>query len=205
MPFVTEELWQKLPRPAARPDTIALCPYPTASDGRLDADAEQRMDLVMTTVTAARSVRSEHDVHPAAKVPLTLRVADAATRALLQEQARTIATLVGTEGPLALAEPGSERPRATVVSVAGDVEVLVGLLGLIDPDKETQRVERSMKKVTKDIEVMEKRLANQNYVKNAPAEVVAEARALLEQLKRQLAHLLEAQKLADELRTESGQ
>jgi len=55
-----------------------------------------------------------------------------------------------------------------------------------------------MKKVKKDIEVMEKRLANQNYVANAPPEVVAEARVLLDQLRRQDSHLLEALKLAEE-------
>jgi valyl-tRNA synthetase len=198
MPFITEELWQKLPRPSTRPATIALAPYPTTTDGRIDAEAESQMALVMAAIGAARSVRSEHGVKPAAKVPLALRVADPGARALLQQQSRMIETLVGSDGAVKISEPGGERPRGTVVSVAGDVEVLVGLLGLIEPKKEKERVERSIKNVSKDIEVMKKRLANQNYIANAPPEVVTEARALLEQLERQLVHLNEALKLADE-------
>jgi valyl-tRNA synthetase len=85
------------------------------------------------------------------------------------------------------------------VSVAGDVEVLVGLAGLVDPAKEAERVERGVKKLDKDIAVLEKRLASENFVKNAPPEVVAEARALLEQLKRQKERLLEAKALVKEL------
>jgi valyl-tRNA synthetase len=199
MPFITEELWQKLPRPASSPPSIAIATYPTAKDGRPDADADRRMSVVMGAIGAARAVRSEHAVHPAAKVPLALRAADASIRALLTEQSTMIETLVGSDGAVKITEPGAERPRGTVVSVVGDVEVLVGLLGLVERDKEKERIQRTIKKVSKDVEVMEKRLANENYVKNAPPEVVTEARALLEQLKRQLVHLEEALKLADEL------
>jgi valyl-tRNA synthetase len=198
MPFITEELWQKLPRPEGRPISIALAPYPTAEDGREDADAERRMNVVMAAIGAARSVRSEHGLERTVKVPLELRAADPAVRELLEQQRVVIERLVNTDS-FTIAAPGGERPRGTVVSVAGDVEVLVGLLGLVDGKKEKERVERLLKKVRKDVEVMEKRLANPKFVEGAPAEVVAEAREQLAQLKRQEAHLIEAQKLADEL------
>jgi valyl-tRNA synthetase len=107
--------------------------------------------------------------------------------------------LVKVDGAPKIAEPGGARARGTVVSVAGDVEVLVGLAGLVDPNKERQRNERERKKVEKDLAVLEKRLASENFVKNAPPEVVAEARAQLEQLERQLERLIEAQALIAEL------
>ena len=77
-------------------------------------------------------------------------------------------------------------------SIAGDVEVLVGLAGLVDAKKENERIERGVKKLDKDIAVLEKRLSSENFVKNAPPDVVAEARAQLEQQKRQRERLLEA-------------
>jgi valyl-tRNA synthetase len=198
-PFVTEELWQRLPRPESRPVSVALAPYPTASDGRDDQRAERDMELVMSAIGAARTARSEHGVHPADKVPLELRSADGRARELFAAEARGIEFLVGTAGPVGIAAPGGARPAGTVLDVAGDVEILVGLRGLVDKSKEAERVERGLKSVEKDIAVMTKRLENKNFIANAPPEVVAEARAQLAQLERQRARLLEARGLVDEL------
>jgi valyl-tRNA synthetase len=199
LPFITEELWQRLPRPASRPASIALAPYPTADDGRRDLEVERDMDILMAAIGAARTIRSEHGIDNKVKVPLEIRAADARVRAFVDAQAPLISFLVGTEGAPGVSTPSAERPRGSVVSVAGDVEVLVGLAGLVDPAKEAERIERADKKLDKDIAVLEKRLASENFVKNAPPEVVAEARALLEQLKRQKERLLEAKELLKEL------
>jgi valyl-tRNA synthetase len=79
------------------------------------------------------------------------------------------------------------------------VEVLVGLRGLVEPAKERERIERQLKKGEKDIAVLEKRLSNQNFVANAPPEVVTEANQQLEQLRRQKVRLAEALTLVGEL------
>jgi valyl-tRNA synthetase len=198
-PFVTEELWQRLPRPASRPVSIALAAYPTADDGRIDDAAERDMATLMSAVSAARTARSEHEVHPSAKVPLELRAADARSRELFTSEARAIEFLVGTAGPVVIAAPGGARPAGTLLEVAGDIEVLVGLRGLVDKAKEKERVERALKSVEKDSTVMTKRLENKNFIANAPPEVVAEARQQLAQLERQRARLIEALALVDEL------
>jgi valyl-tRNA synthetase len=198
-PFITEELWQKLPRPKTRPISIALAPYPSAADAREDAEAEGAMGIVMTAIGAARTARSEHDVNPGAKIALELRSAEAAVRALLSEQLPTIEFLAGSQGKPVVAAQGGARPRGSLLSVAGDVEVLVGLKGLVDPKKGKDRVDRSIKKLEKDILVMRKRLENEKYLANAPPEVVAEARAQLAQLERQRTRLIEGLALLDEL------
>ena len=74
-----------------------------------------------------------------------------------------------------------------------------GLAGLVDPKKENERIDRRVKSLDKDIESLEKRLSSEKFVKNAPPDVVAEARAQLEQLKRQRERLLEAKSFVDEL------
>jgi valyl-tRNA synthetase len=198
-PFVTEELWQRLPRPASRPASVALAPYPTAADGRDDADAERDMGALMAAIGAARTARSEHEVHPSAKVKVELRSSDAQMRALLERESRSVAFLVGTEGAPVIAPTGGARPPGTVMDVAGEIEVLVELRGLVEPAKEKLRVERSLKNVAKDIDVMQKRLKNEKFISNAPPEVVVQAREQLEKLERQRARLLEAQKLVDAL------
>jgi valyl-tRNA synthetase len=199
-PFITEDLWQRIPRPAARPASIALAPYPTAADGRLDADAERDMNVLMPVISAARTVRSEHEIAPSDAVRIELRARDPKLRALLEEQSRFIAFLVRTEGAPPVADAGGERPKGAVLTVAGDVDVLVNLRGLVDPAKEKERVERKLKKIEKDLEVMGKRLTNANFLKNAPPEVVVEANAQKQALEREQANLTDSLKWVDELK-----
>jgi len=199
-PFITEDLWQRIPRPTSRPVSIALAPYPTAADGRIDADAERDMNAVMAVIGAARAVRSEHDIKPGDAVKVEFRSRNAALRALLEEQSRFIAFLVRTDGAPAVADAGGERPKGAVLTVAGEVDVLVHLRGLVDPAHEKERVERKLKKIQKDLEVMEKRLTNANFIKNAPPEVVVEANAQKQALEREQLNLTDSLKWVDELK-----
>jgi valyl-tRNA synthetase len=199
-PFITEDLWQRIPRPASRPVSIALSPYPTAADGRVDLAAERDMTVLMAAIGAARTVRSEHEIAPSDAVKLELRSRDAQLRALLNEQSRFIAFLVRSEGAPAVTDIGGERPKGAVLTVAGEVDVLVNLRGLVDPGKERERVERKLKKIQKDLEVMEKRLTNANFIKNAPPEVVVEANAQKATLEREQLNLSDSLKWVDELK-----
>ncbi|HTU59733.1 MAG TPA: class I tRNA ligase family protein, partial [Polyangiales bacterium] len=141
MPFITEELWQKLPKPSSAPASVSLTTYPTRSEGPLDADAERDFALIMRVVSAARSARSEHEVHPAAEVPLEFRAASAEQRRLLTREAAFIEALAGANGAPVVTTPGGERPRGSLVSMAGEVEVLVGLRGLVEAKKELERID----------------------------------------------------------------
>ena len=129
-----------------------------------------------------------------------LRSGDAKLRALLDEQSRFIAFLVRTEGAPTVVDIGGERPKGAVLTVAGEVDVLVNLRGLVDPGKERERVERKLKKIQKDLEVMEKRLTNANFIKNAPPEVVVEANAQKATLEREQVNLSDSLKWVDELK-----
>jgi valyl-tRNA synthetase len=199
IPFVTEELWQRIPRSASRPISLALAPYPTAKDGREDSGAENQMALLMGVITAARTIRSEYAVHPGAAIPLVLRCADEGQRALLNSELTAIQTLVKTEGPPTLGDRSLARPKGYAVSVADDVEVLVGLLGLVEASKERERLDRQIKKIDKDKEGLEKRLSSSGFVDRAPPEVVTEARAQVEALGDQRDRLTAALEFLGEL------
>jgi valyl-tRNA synthetase len=199
MPFITEELWQLLPKAAGHPASIALASYPTAADGRVDAEAEREMGWLTAAISGARTVRSEHGIKFSQRVPVELRSADVGVRQVLSDNSRLIQFLASTDGAPTVAEPSAQRPRGSTVNVAGDVEVLVTLKGHIDPAKEVERIEREVKRVAKDIEVMEKKLSNPNFVANAPPEVLTEARALLDSLKQQKTRLEAGFELVKEL------
>ena len=99
-----------------------------------------------------------------------------------------------------MSEVGGERPQGAVLTAAGTVDVLVHLRGLVDPKKEAERIERKLKKIQKDLEIMGKKLTNAKFLENAPPEVVAEANAQKQALEREHANLSESLKLVDELR-----
>jgi valyl-tRNA synthetase len=197
-PFVTEELWQRVPKPPGHPRSVALARYPTRADGRIDAAAEAEQSLLMNVIGAARTVRSEYAVHPGAAVPLLLRANSSETRGKLENQRAAIATLVKTEGEPRIEPAGGERPKGYVLSVAGDVEVLVGLKGLVEAEKERQRIARSLNKLDKDVAGLSKRLENPKFAEKAPPEVVAEVKSQLAALAEQRSRLLEAERLVQE-------
>ena len=199
IPFITEELWHRVPRAEGMPVTVSLARYPTAVDGRLDAAAEADMQIVQNVIVAARTIRAEHEVHPGAEIPLLLRAAEPSVQQLLAREMVAVRTLVKTQGDPQIESAGAARPRGSVMSVAGPVEVLVGLSGLVEGAREKERVQREIKKVDKDIVVTDKKLSSPAFVDKAPAEVVAEARANLEALRRKRAQLDEALAIADEL------
>jgi valyl-tRNA synthetase len=198
-PFVTEDLWQRLPKPSSRPNSIVVASYPTPEEGRGDEVAVKQMSALQAVITAARTIRSEHEVNPGVTVPLVLRSAEPEMRLLLAEQAVAIRTLVKVEGDLVVEPHGSTRPKGFVLDLAGDAEVLVGLVGRVEPKKEKERIEREVKKLDKDIAVMEKRLSSASFLEKAPPEVVKEAKAQLEALKRAKVRLEESRGLVDEL------
>jgi valyl-tRNA synthetase len=199
MPFITEELWQRLPRAAGRPVSIALSPFPAAADGRPDPEADREMVVLTSAISAARTIRSEHEIHPGAQVPLSLRGQDPGLLELFRSEKVTIRTLVKTEGDPGVETSGGGRPRGSVMSVVGDVEVLVGLRGLVDAAKEADRVEREIRRADKDLGVLEKKLGSKAFVERAKPEVVAETKDQLEALRRTRARLEEARQLASEL------
>ena len=198
-PFISEELWQKVPRPPSAPVSIAIAAYPGASDGRNDPQAERHMATLMRVVTVARAARSEHELDSSVRVPLWLRTSSPELERLFGEQAPAIEFLVRSDGPPLVGKPGGQRPKGAVLAIADDVEVLVGLRGLVDAQKERGRVERELKKVDKDLDVLQKRLNNPSFMQNAPPDVVSQVQQQLAALERQRNGLLEAKTLADEL------
>jgi valyl-tRNA synthetase len=199
MPFITEELWQRLPRPLGSPKSIVLASFPEPGSVPRDLDAEREMNLVMATISAARSIRSEHEVHPGAEVPLTLRAEEGRSLVVLGEQARAIKTLVKTVGEPVIEARGGARPKGAVMNVVSGVEVLVNLRGLVEGAKEAARIEREIKKTEKDVAALEKKLSLPSFAEKAPPEVVAEAHTQLSELKKKRVGLEDAKGIAEEL------
>jgi valyl-tRNA synthetase len=205
MPFITEELWQRVPRPRARRASVAFGPYPTAADERpaLDPEVDAWMATLQAVISAARTVRSEHDVDKKAEVAVRVRSGSPAVLAFLREHAESIRLLVRTKGDVVHEALGGEREGGTAVSVVpsphGPIEVLVGLKGLVEAEAERTRIERELKKIDKELAAIDKKLGAPGFVDRAPRDVVEEARAQRTALGDARARLEAARGLVDEL------
>src|SRR5207249_7729524 len=133
MPFISEDLWQRLPHEG---DSIMIAPYPTASRRQVDATAERDMGVVMGAVTAIRNIRGEMRVPPGATLAVTAKTAGAHT-ALLRAHAPLVQSLARARLTV---DPRASRPRNSGLGVVGATGLYVGLEGLVDLAAERQRL-----------------------------------------------------------------
>jgi valyl-tRNA synthetase len=181
-PFVTEEIWSQLP---GERSTIMLEPFPEANPAWADSNAEQAMQLLMDVISAVRTIRSEADVHPSAKLHVSLICADAAKRELLQSFSGSVCAMTRAES-VAIVESGAV-PDDAAHSLVSGVEVVVPLKELIDVDAELDKLARERKTLEQDLQRVRGKLGNDNFLRNAPPEVVEKEQAKLTELESRLA------------------
>lgn len=181
MPFITEELWQRLPKHPSAPRSIMLAPYPDVSAAAVDHKAEQDMQLLQAIVTAVRTIRAEQEIPRSRALQLILRHAESAHSTVLERERRGIESLCNASLTL---EHSSDQtvPADTAVANIQGIMALVPLVGLIDVGKERERLQRELKKLEKDLQAIRAKLANASFVDRAPADLVARERARLEEL-----------------------
>jgi len=172
-PFVSEEIWHKLPNAGG---SIMAAVFPDmASDYATvvvpDPRAEAEMDLVSGIIGAVRNIRGEMNIPPAGKLAVAIQSSDAAVRADVEKNQAMIVDLAVLK-QFTVSAPG-ERPGAAATAVVAGVTVYVSLAGAIDFAREIPRLEKAVKKLDGEISGLEKKLNNPNYTGKAPADVVA--------------------------------
>jgi valyl-tRNA synthetase len=174
-PFITEEIWQSL-KTNNEPD-IMIADWPSA-DSLLDSqESVKDMNLVMDVITAIRTIRSEMTVPPSKKADVLIGGGTIETRNILKAQHAYIETLAKVSA-LTIAETVVQ-PELSSSAVVGDLEIYVSLAGLIDVDKEKERLEKDIASFEGRIQAISGKLNNPNFVARAPEDVVAHERQKL--------------------------
>jgi valyl-tRNA synthetase len=171
MPYITEELWQRLPHAGA---SIMIAPYPRAA-AAVDAGAEREMGLLMQAVTAIRNIRGEMRLSPAQTLATTVKAA-AADEPWLRAHAGLIETLARARVSI---DSRATRPRASALGIVGQSEMYVELEGLVDLAAERQRLEKEIKRATDAIAFTRSKLSRADFTERAPAEIVEKEREKL--------------------------
>ena len=177
MPFMTESLWQALPKEGSSAESIVISSWPESLDGLIDLVAEQDMERVQEIVTAVRTVRSEMNVPPATKIPVIMSLPNTNGVDELEAIAPLVSGLVrASEITVGIAV---NPPAASGSAVVGAVEVFIPLEGIIDLDVERGRLEKEVAKFEKLVKSMNGKLANEKFIANAPTDVVKKERERL--------------------------
>ncbi len=175
MPFITEEIWQKVaPLAGATGETVMLAPYPVADAAAADPEAETEIEWVKQFILGVRRIKGEMNIPPGKPLPVLIANASAQDRRWLAAARAYLDFLARTES-ITVLEDESAAPESAIALV-GDMKVLIPMAGLIDRDAELKRLDKEIARLTEDVTRTEAKLVNPAFVDKAPAAVVQKER-----------------------------
>ena len=187
MPYLTEILWRELNAATLdRADSVMLAPFPSAAEYPEDREATAAIEWLKALVVAVRNIRGELGVAPRTGVDVLLRGGTGVERERLAAVAVPLRRLAGIDD-IAWLDDAPAPPAA--MQLAGGLEVLVPLEGLIDAHRERERLTKEMEKLAQVLGRCEAKLGNANFVAKAPPEVVQGERAKVQELTGKVAAL----------------
>jgi valyl-tRNA synthetase len=186
MPHITEEIWHTLTQKSDQ--ALALQPYPEVGDvegtNLIDPQLEQQFELLIGTIRTIRNLRAEAEIKPGVKVTVILQSSSHEERQILEGGQSYIQDLAKVES-LTITPALEQELKTTMAGVIGTVQVLMPLEGVVDFDALRAKLKRDLGKVEAEAKSLSGRLANQNFVSKAPADVVQGAKEALAEAEKQ--------------------
>lgn len=193
MPFITEEIYQCLPHEA---ESIMISKWPVADENLIDPEAERGMNAIMDSIKAIRNMRAEVNANPGKKIPAIMLVSEDLREVVAHND--SYIKLLGGIDNLELRPLNGEKPENAMAAVVTGIEVYLPLAGLIDVEKETQRLSKELAAMEKDLQRAGGKLNNAGFLAKAPEDVIAKERVKYEELsgkieavKKRMAYLAE--------------
>lgn len=171
MPFLTEEIWQKVPH-AENIKSIMISEWPQADAARISDAIEAQMTAIMESIKSIRNMRAEVGAAPSKKSEVILNFKDESLREVFTENTGYLDKLASSE-PVTILPAGAAAPENAMAGVVNGVEIYLPLKGLIDVEKETARLNKELEKLEKEIKRLTGKLSNEGFLKKAPEQVVA--------------------------------
>jgi valyl-tRNA synthetase len=195
MPFLTEELWQKLPAVSSdlhnaayksAQQTIMLTDFPKGDANLIDERAESEMQAVIELITKVRNIRAEMQIKPSDKPTIHIAASREANKIFAENEAQILK--LARADKLVLGAK-LDVPKASAKAVTAIAEIAVPLEGLIDFEKEIARLENQVDKLEKENEQLQNQLSNANFIERAPVEKVQGIRDRVTEITNQTAAL----------------
>jgi valyl-tRNA synthetase len=189
MPFITEEIWQRIaPLAGKSGDSIMLQPFPQADEQKQDDQACADIEWLKGVIVAVRNIRGEMNISPAKKIPVLLRGDSAQGQRRMSENRQFLSSLAKLDS---LEWFEGDKAPMSATQLVGDMEVLVPMAGLIDKDAELKRLDKELDRLHKEIARVEGKLGNEKFTAKAPADVVEKEQQKLTDAQNNLKRLVQ--------------
>ena len=188
LPFITEEIWQRVtPLLNVEGESIMLQAYPASDDNVIDEAVDKEINWVKGVIEAVRNIRGEMNISPAKAIPVLLTKGSKSDEQNLANNKQFLSKLAKLESIDWLDNP-EQAPLAST-QLVGKLEVLVPMAGLIDVSAEKERLNKEVDKLEKEIARLQGKLGNEKFVANAPGEVVEKEKEKLTSAENSLTQL----------------
>ena len=198
MPFITEEIWQRVgPRAGMDGPSIMLQPFPEPGSAAHDQAAVDDIEWVKGFILGVRQIRGEMDISPGKKLDVVLQHASTDDQRRVDDHAPLLQR-VGRVESISILD-NNEQPPASATALHGDMQLLVPMKGLIDVDAERARLNKQRSKIEAELAKARGKLANEKFVNNAPDAVITQERERAAEFEKQLTQLDEQLQKLDKL------
>ena len=188
MPFITEEIWQRVaPLAGITAETIMLQAYPISDDAQIKLDAIEETNWVMNFILGVRRIRGEMNIAPGKPLPILLQHGSANDQQCLANNLAYLKRLGRLEEITWL--EASESAPESAIALVGELNILIPMAGLIDKEAELARLDKEIQKILNDLPRVEGKLSNPTFIDKAPADVIDKEKAKLADLRSTLNNL----------------
>jgi len=177
MPFITEEIWNKIPSCAG---SVMFAEWPGTKEEMIDEEVEKNMEFLMDTIKTIRTLRGEIAVPPSREVSIHIEAPEEKLH-FLNEYRGCISELAKAK-PLDITKPLEKKPLKTLSMCFQDIEIYMPFSDLIDVGQEIEKLKKEVSKAEKNLEKINKKLSNRDFLEKAPEEVVEKEKERKEEL-----------------------
>jgi valyl-tRNA synthetase len=181
MPFVSEEIWQRLPHDDL---SIMVQPWPHIQEEMLDKKLEKQVQSIFDVIKEIRNLHSSIGIKPDQKVTVSIYPHTKLKHRLIESNTDLIANLAKLEALKIL--DSSTRPASTISAVVEDIDIYLHFSGLLDISKEKQKIKEKINELEKIKNLKAQRIKNSEFLKKAPKEIVEKEKESIEELKNSL-------------------
>ena len=184
VPFITEEIWQRMPHTEG---SIMIAQFPQGTDFIYDEESIKEIDLIKEVITGVRNIRGEMNIPPKKDVKIIIDVKRKKEKEIFKNNLSYITNLAKVESVELVSD--MEKPDSSATYVFSDIQVHVLLKGLINYDDERKRIYKGIKKIEKEMEMSKKKLENSDFLNQAPSHIVENVKEKVQHMSMKLEKL----------------
>ncbi len=182
MPFISEEIWQRIQKfyPETKYDSIMKTSFPVADKGQLFPEDAKKMELIIKVITSIRAIRKDMNVPLGEQVKIVIKAVKSGDRTILQEYRHYIKVIAKVFD--IYINDDVVKPAKSATTVVDEIEIYMPLSGIINLEKERERLLKKLAKVDINLKSCLKKLDNQRFIHNAPEDIIQKERERKESL-----------------------